>query len=102
MRAKTHLISPNKAEIYTHTQDLVLGGLCRVNRAESCLMRLLVRLLLACLHADLLLSFSSDIPTGALGVAAIAFTSRMVLVATDEGAAVLQAWFNSPPPATEK
>ena len=45
------------------------------------------------LPADLLLSFSPDIITGALGVAAVASISRMVLVVTDEGAAVLQAWF---------
>ena len=54
------------------------------------------------LPADLLLSFSPDILTGALGVAAVAFISRMVLVVTDEGAAVLQAWFNQPPPVTKK
>ena len=54
------------------------------------------------LPADLLLSFSPDILTGALGVAAVAFISRMVLVVTGEGAAVLQAWFNQPPPATKK
>ena len=54
------------------------------------------------LPSDLLLSFSPDILTGALGVAAIAFISRMVLVVTDEGAAVLQAWFNQPPPVTKK
>ena len=51
------------------------------------------------LPADLLLSFSPGILTGALGVA---FISRMVLVVTDEGAAVLQAWFNQPPPVTKK
>ena len=54
------------------------------------------------LPSDLLLSFSPDILTSALGVAAIAFISRMVLVVTDEGAAVLQAWFNQPPPVTKK
>ena len=54
------------------------------------------------LPAELLLSFSPDILTGALGVAAIAFISRMVLVVTDEGAAVLQAWFNQLPPVTKK
>ena len=41
------------------------------------------------LPSDLLLTFSPDILTGALGVAAFAFISRMVLVVTDEGAAVL-------------
>ena len=56
------------------------------------------------LPSDLLLSFSPDILTGALGVAAIAFISRMVLVVTDEGAAVLQAWLNQPraPPVSKK
>ena len=54
------------------------------------------------LPSDLLLSFSLDILTGALGVAVIAFISRMVLVVTDEDAAVLQAWFNQPPPVTKK
>ena len=54
------------------------------------------------LPSDLLLSFSPDILTSALGVAAIAFISRMVLVVTDEGAAVLQAWFNQPPLVTKK
>ena len=54
------------------------------------------------LPSDLLLSSSPDILTGALGVAAIAFISRMVLVVTDEGAAVLQAWVNQPPPVTKK
>ena len=53
------------------------------------------------LPSDLLLSFSLDILTGALGVAAIAFISRMVLVVTDEGAAVLQVWFNQPSPVTK-
>ena len=51
---------------------------------------------------DLLPSPLPGILTGALGVAAIAFISRVVLVATDEGAAVLQAWFNQPPPVTKK
>ena len=44
-----------------------------------------------CLPADLLLSFPPDILNDALGVAAIAFISRMVLIVTDEGAVVLQA-----------
>ena len=39
---------------------------------------------------------------GALGVAAIAFMSRMVLIVIDEGAVVLQAWFSQPPPVTKK
>ena len=54
------------------------------------------------LPADLLLAFPPDIVTNALGVAALAFISRQVLVVTDEGAAVLQAWFSSPPPVTKK
>ena len=54
------------------------------------------------LPADLLLSFSPEILNDALGVAAIAFISRMVLIVTDEGAAVLQAWFSQPPPVTKK
>ena len=52
------------------------------------------------LPSYLLLSFSPAISTGALGVAAFAFISRMVLVVTDEGATVLQAWFNQPLPVT--
>ena len=54
------------------------------------------------LPADLLLSFSSGIITRALGVADVASVSRMVLVVTGEGAAVLQAQFNQPPPVTKK
>ena len=54
------------------------------------------------LPADLLLSFPPEILNDSLGVAAIAFMSRMVLIVTDEGAAVLQAWFSQPPPVTKK
>ena len=54
------------------------------------------------LPADLLLAFPPDVVVGALGVAALAFISRQVLVVTDEGAAVLQAWFSDPPPVTKK
>ena len=41
------------------------------------------------LPADLLLSFPPEILNDSLGVAAIAFMSRMVMIVTDEGAAVL-------------
>ena len=54
------------------------------------------------LPADLLLSCSPEILSEALGVAAIAFISRMVLIVTDGGAAVLKAWFSQPPPVTKK
>ena len=54
------------------------------------------------LPPDLLLAFPPEIVGKALGVAALAFISRQVLVVTDEGAAVLQAWFSSPPPVTKK
>ena len=68
--------------------------------------RIVFDLLVGCgargLPADLLLSFPPVIVKGALGVAALAFISRQVLVVTDEGAAVLQAWFSQPPPVTKK
>ena len=54
------------------------------------------------LPADLLLSFPPDILTTALGVAAVAHISRMVLVVTDEGAAVLLEWFTRKQPVTKK
>ena len=54
------------------------------------------------LPADLLLSFPPATVTGALGLVALRQISRMVNTLTDEGAAVMQGWFNQPPPVTVK
>ena len=92
-----------------HTQPhslhcLVLGGLVVLSGQGQIVFDVLVSCGPYGLPSYLLLSFSPDILTGALGVAAIAFISRIVLVATDEGAVVLQlqAWSNQPPPATKE
>jgi hypothetical protein len=77
----------------------------RAARAGLCSTSWWAVIPVACL-LSLLLTFPPDALqlSGALGVAqaALAFISRQVLVVTDEGAAVLQAWFNQPPPVTKK
>ena len=80
------------------SDPLVVGEEWHLPSEQS---RIVFDLLVGCgargLPADLLLSFPPNIVTGSLGVAALAFISRQVLVVTDEGAAVLQAWFSQPP-----
>ena len=75
------------------SNPLVVGAEWHLPSEQS---RIVFDMLVGCgprgLPADLLLAFPPDVVAEALGVAALAFISRQVLVATDEGAAALQAW----------